>query len=168
MDVKEKLINKTRKIFLIEYLAIAAILLVIGFLKLFNVIPYNEQRVLVYNIITLIGTAWIFFDLGWFIVSKKKRERNDLIDKIFPFIAAIFLLVFDILVLAKIRYDADFIKYSISSVLIYAGIVSLAMGIYRYFKPSKMIMLAIEEEYQNKIQALSEQKEENKEESTEK
>ena len=97
----------------------------IGFLRLFDVIPYSDKRLLIYNIITLLGVAYVLFDTTWYLVSKKKRAKSDLIDKIFPIIAAIYLLVFDILVLTKINTELNFIKYSISAVLLYAGAVSL-------------------------------------------
>ena len=158
MDLKEKIFKKNKTIFLLEYLVIAVVLLLVGFLRLFDVIPYSDKRLLVYNIVTLIGVAYVFFDTTWYIVSKKKRERSDLIDKIFPLIAAIYLLVFDILVLAKINTELNFIKYSISIVLLCAGAVSLFLGIYHHYKPSKMLLEVVEEEYQEK---LKEQEEEN-------
>lgn len=166
MNDKEKLLKKTKLIFFLEYIAIAVVLFVIGFLRLFDVIPYSDKRLLAYNIITLIGVAYVLFDTTWYIVSKKKRAKSDLIDKIFPLIAAIYLLVFDILVLAKINTELNFIKYSISAVLLYAGAVSLFLGIYHHFKPSKMLLEAVEEEYQQKLKEQEENKkatEDNKE-----
>lgn len=146
MDNNEKTVKKVKLIFLLEYIAISVILFTVGFLRLFGVIPNDEKRLLVYNILTLVGVAYIAFDSIWFAISKKKRERSDLIDKIFPIPLAIFLLVFDILVLAKINATEEFVKYSISSVLIYAGAFSLFLGIYHHFKPSKLVLQAIEEE----------------------
>ena len=157
MDLKEKIFKKNKTIFLLEYLVIAVVLLLVGFLRLFDVIPYSDKRLLVYNIVTLIGVAYVFFDTTWYIVSKKKRERSDLIDKIFPLIAAIYLLVFDILVLAKINTELNFIKYSISIVLLCAGAVSLFLGIYHHYKPSKMLLEAVEEEYQEKLKEQEEE-----------
>ena len=156
---KEKLTKKYKLIFLVEYLLISAILLTIGLLKVFNVIEYNDKRLLVYNIITLIGVAYITFDLVWNLVSKKKRESLCIIDKVFPGIAALYLLVFDILVLGKFYTNLEFIKYSIGAVLIYAGSVSLGLGIYHHFKPSKQILEAIDEAYEEK---LKEQEEDSK------
>ena len=157
MDEKEKLLKKTKLIFLIEYLVIALILITIGLLRIFDVIPYDSNRLLVYNIITLIAVAYIYFDTTWFIVSKKKRERSDLVDKIFPIPVALFLTVFDILVLAKIVINTDFFKYSISSVLLYVGLGCLFLGIYHHYKPSKMLLLAVEEEYAEKLKEIEEQ-----------
>ena len=157
MTSKEQLIKKYKLIFFLEYMAIGVILLTVGFLKIFDIIPYNESRLLLYNIITLVGVAYLLFDLVFSLSITKRRVRFSLIDKIFPLIAAIYLLVFDILVLAKINTDMMFIKYSIGAVLIYAGTVSLILGVYHHFKPSRQLLDAIEEEYQEKL--LEEQEE---------
>lgn len=149
---KEKLLKKTKAIFFIEYLAIAAILLTVGLLRLFDIIPYSERRLLIYNILTLIGAAWIFFDFTWFLVSKTKRAKNDLIDKIFPVPLAIFLVVFDILTLAKLIQDISFAKYCIVGVLMYATAMAIFLGVYHFQKPSKMLIAAVEEEYQKMLE----------------
>ena len=149
---KEKLLKKTKLIFFIEYLAIAAILLIIGLLRIFDIIPYNEKRLLAYNIITLVGAAYIFFEFTWFLLSKKKREKNDLIDKIFPVPLAIFLVIFDIMVLSKYIEDINFIKYCISGVILYAAAMSIFLGVYHYQKPSKMLLATVEEEYQKMLE----------------
>ena len=149
---KERLLKKTKIIFFIEYLAIAAILLTVGLLRIFDIIPYNEKRLLAYNIITLVGAAYIFFEFTWFLLSKKKRERNDLIDKIFPVPLAIFLVIFDIMVLAKFIEDINFIKYCISGVILYAAAMSIFLGVYHFQKPSKMLIATVEEEYQKMLE----------------
>ena len=157
MNDKEKILKKTKLIFLLEYIVIALILGVVGFLRLFDVIPYNDKRLLAYNIITLIGVAYIIFETIWYIVSKKKRERSDLIDKILPIPLALFLLVFDILVLAKVLVDINIIKYCISGVLLYGTAFALFLGIYHHIKPSKMVLESVEEEYLEKQKELAEQ-----------
>lgn len=158
MPDKEKLFKKYKLIFFIEYLAIFAILALVGFLRLFNVMKYSETRLLIYNIITLIGVAYIIFDLFWNLRPKKRKDFS-LIDKLPPLFIAAFLLVFDILVLSKIVTDSNFIKYSVCAVLFTAGLYSLFMGIYHYKKPQKMLYEAVEEVYQ---EALKEYEEENK------
>lgn len=158
MPDKEKLFKKYKLIFFIEYLAIFAILALVGFLRLFNVMEYSETRLLIYNIITLVGVAYIIFDLFWNLRPKKRKDFS-LIDKLPPLFIAAFLLVFDILVLSKIVTDPKFIKYSVCAVLFTAGLYSLFMGIYHYKKPQKMLYEAVEEAYQK---ALKEYKEENK------
>lgn len=158
MNDKEKLLKKTKIIFFIEYLAIAAVLLVIGLLRIFDIIPYNPQRLLAYNIITLVGVAYVFFDFTWFLASKKRRLKSDLIDKILPVPLAIFLLVFDIMVLAKQITDLNFIKYCIAGVLMYGASIAIFLGIYHFIKPSKMLIAAVEEEYVEKLKESEEEK----------
>lgn len=158
MPDKEKLLKKYKLIFFIEYLAIFAILALVGFLRLFNVMEYSETRLLIYNIITLVGVAYIIFDLYWNLRPKKRKEFSP-VDKIPPLFIAAFLLAFDILVLSKTVTDPNFIKYSVCVVLFTAGLYSLFMGIYHYKKPQKMLYEAVEEAYQ---EALKEYEEENK------
>lgn len=158
MPDKEKLFKKYKLIFLVEYIAIFAILALVGFLRLFNVMKYSETRLLIYNIITLVGVAYIIFDLFWNLRPKKRKDFS-LIDKLPPLFIAAFLLVFDILVLSKIVTNQNFIQYSVCAVLFSAGLYSLFMGIYHYKKPQKMLYEAVEEAYQ---EALKEYEEENK------
>lgn len=156
MPNKEKMFKKYKLIFSIEYLVIALVLLVIGFLKIFGVLGYNADRVLVYNIITLIGVAYIIFDLIFNLASKKRRDKMCVIDKILPGILAIYLIVFDVLVLAKIKNDELFIQYSVGAVLLYAGSVASFLGIYHYFKPSIQIYEAVDEIYEAKVKEFEE------------
>ena len=154
---KEQMLKKYKRIFSIEYLVIATILLVIGFLKIFGILGYNPERVLVYNIITLIGVAYIIFDLVFNLASKKRRAKMCVIDKVFPCLLAIYLIAFDILVLAKIKDDELFIQYSIGAVLLYAGCFSTFLGIYHYFKPSQQIYDVVDEIYEAKLKELEEE-----------
>ena len=154
---KEKFFKKYTMIFFVEYLVVALVLLVVGFLKVFDIIKYNPNRLLAYNIITLIGVAYIFFDFFFNILSKTRRAKVSILDKVLPLIVAIYLLVFDILVLAKINQDLNFIKYSIGAVLLYAGSFALFSGIYHLFKPTIQIKEAIEEAYEEKLKELEEE-----------
>ncbi len=156
MADKEKLTKKYQKIFLLEYIAIFAVLVLIGFLRAFNVMKYSETRLLVYNIITLIGVAYIIFDLYWNLRPNKRKDFS-LIDKIPPLFIAAFLLVFDILVLSKTVTDPYFIKYSVCAVLFTAGTYSLCMGVYHYKHPQKALIEAVEEAY---LEALKEEEDE--------
>ena len=153
---KEKLFKKYRLIFFIEYIAFAVILLLIGFLRMFDIIEYSEKRLMAYNIITLIGVAYIIFDLCWNL-RKSKRADFSLIDKLPPVFLGAFLLTFDILVLSKVVTDLSFIKYCISGVLLYAGCYAAILGIYHFYKPQKAVLEAVEEAYQAKLQELEEE-----------
>ena len=156
MVSKEKLLNKYKKIFFLEYLAIAAVLILIGFLRLFNVMEFSETRLLVYNIITLVGVAYLIFDLIWNLRPAKRRDFS-LIDKLPPLLIGMFLLVFDILTLSKILVDIVIIKYCIVAVLLAAGCYAIFMGFYHYKKPQKMLYEAVEEAYQAALEEEAEE-----------
>ncbi len=155
---KEALLKKTKRIFLIEFLVIAVVLYVIGFLRLFDVIPYSANRLLAYNIITLVGFAYIYFDFFFSLLKKSRREKTCFLDKTLSMIAATYLVVFDILVLAKIVTDASFIKYSVCSVILYAASVSLFLGVYHHFKPTYQVLEAVDEQYDAMVKAEEEEK----------
>lgn len=144
---KEKLFKKYQRMFFLEYLIIALILFAVGFLRLFDVLAFSSTRLLVYNIITLVGVAYIIFDLFWNL-RKDKRAYFSPVDKIPPLVLAMFLLVFDILTLSKIIIDTEVIKYCVVAVLFYAGAFACFMGFYHYKKPQKMVLDTIEEAYQ--------------------
>ena len=163
---KEKLFKKYQRIFLLEYIAIFAVLVLVGFLRLFDVMKYSETRLLVYNIITLIGVAYIIFDLCWNLRASKRKDFSP-VDKIPPLFLAAFLLTFDILVLSKSVTDPNFIKYSVVAVLFSAGCYSLFMGIYHYKKPQKMLIEAVEEAYQETLKEEQEEAKKNEENKTE-
>ena len=155
---KEKLTKKTKLIFLVEFLILAAVLYVIGFLRMCDVIPYSANRLLAYNIITLVGFAYIYFDFFFSLFKKSRRAKTCFLDKTLSMIVATYLVVFDILVLSKTYTDPSFIKYSTSAVMIYAASISLFMGIYHHFKPTQQVLDAIEEQYNALVEAENEEK----------
>lgn len=159
---KEVLFKKTKRIFLIEFIVISLVLFVIGFLRLFDVIPYSANRLLAYNIITLIGFAYIYFDFFFSLLKKRRRVKTCFLDKTISMIAATYLVIFDILVLAKINTDQTFIKYSVCAVILYAATTSMFLGIYHYFKPTQQVIDVVEEQYDALIKEEQEkQKSEN-------
>ena len=162
MADKNKILKRTKLIFLVEFLVISAVLFVIGFLRLFGVIPFSANRLLAYNIITLIGGAYVYFDFFFSLLKKSRRAKTCFLDKILSLIIATYLLVFDILVLSKVVVDQDFIKYFVSAVLLYAACMSLFMGIYHHFKPTQQVLDAVEEQYQAYLQAEREEQEKQK------
>ena len=132
MADKNKIIKRTKFIFLVEFLIISAVLYVIGFLRLFDVIPYSANRLLAYNIITLIGFAYIYFDFFFSLLKESRRVQTCFLDKALAMIAATYLAVFDILVLAKVTTNMVYIKYSTCAVILYAASMSLFLGIYHH------------------------------------
>ena len=149
---KNAILKKTIRIFTIEYLLIAAVTLVIGLLRILDVMKYSERRLLIYNILTLVGVAYIIFDLVFNLIKEKRRKKICWVDKGFAIVAAIYLLTFDILVLGKFLTDLNVIKYMVGAVLLYASAMSLFLGIYHYKYPTAQILDVVEEEYKQKVE----------------
>lgn len=145
MADEQKIIKRTKLIFLAEYIFIGLVLLTLGLLRILDVIPFNSTRLLVYNIITTVGAAYLIFDFIWVIVSKKKKEKACMLDKILTLIPGLYLVVFNIICFAKLYDSLGFYQYSVGAVLLYAGLASLFMGIYHHYRPTKQILEAIDE-----------------------
>ena len=159
MVEKEKILKKTRIIFLVEYLVVSSVILTLGILKLTGVIDYNPKRLLAYNIITLIGGALVVADFLWAILSKKRRQKVSLMDKFIVLPVGLYLIMFNIFCLSPYPVSIAYTKYSIGTTLTTVGLTQLFIGIYHFFKPSKQILEAVDQEYEAK---LKEQEEESK------
>ncbi len=146
--MKKKMSNET-KIKLIysgELVVIALIILVISILKFTGVMPTKQTRLLVYNIISLIGFVWIVVDFVWSIASKKRRQKTCFLDKFLMLPAGLYILFFDIMCFAKFfTYEEAIVQYSIAGILMYLAVIELFMAVYHWFKPVPQILEAIEE-----------------------
>ena len=139
--------KKIRITFLLEYVILAIVALVVGVLKMAGVIPTKPTRLLIYNIISIVGAAYFIIEIVWYFLSEKKRQRTDLLDKLIVLPVLLYLLAFDIycfIYYGKPMWDI-FVTMSIGSALTYVGLVYIFLGIYRYKHPSKMILEAIKE-----------------------
>ena len=173
MADKEKILKKTRIIILVEYLIISAVIYTLGILKFLDIIKTNFNRLLAYNIITTVFALYLLFEFFWYLFSKKKRAKDDAIDRILPVPGACYMLVFAILCYIndyKGVIDYHLVKYSVGAIMLYMATGSLTLGIYHFIKPGRQMLEAVEEEYEKKLQEESEekakleaQKEENKE-----
>ena len=167
MADKELILKKTKRIFLIEYLLISVVAFTLGFLKMFGIIGNSATRLLVYNILTTVGFAYILFDLSLCLFKKEKRAKTCFIDRILTLIVGLYLIVFDIMCYINRNIDLVFVKYSIASVLLYAGCISMFMGIYHHFKPTAQLYEVVEEEYQETLEEEAKEKEKTDKESGE-
>ena len=173
MKKKLSLETKTKLIYSLELIIIALVLIVFAVLKLTGVIPTKPTRLLIYNIITTVGGAYFIFDFIWVLVSKKKRAKSSLLDKILMLPGSFYLIAFDIICFidkAKgVETDNQFVVISISSVFLYIAAVYLFQGIYHFYHPIPMLEQAIEEALEEeKNKELEEQEaQENKEETPE-
>ena len=157
--MEKKKLSEETKIKLIycgELAIIALIVIVIGALKLAGVIATKPTRLLIYNIITTLGGAWLITDLIWALVSPKRRAKSCLLDKFMTLPVGLYLLVFDVICfIDKIKGVATndlLVKLSVGVVLLYIGAVYIFQAIYHYFKPVPQMLEAIEEAKQIAIE----------------
>ena len=113
----------------------AVIFLVLGFLKSFGVMTYNETRRIIFNWITLFGALWPITDLIWALASKNRRKRVCLMDKFLVIPLPIFLITFDLISLIAKPTDTNFYVFSIAAAFFYVSAIYLFQSIYHYFNP---------------------------------
>jgi len=155
-----------------EMILIAIAFLVLGFLRLFEVIKSSEIRGHIFNIITAVGGAWVLTDFIWSTVSKKRREKVTYLDKCLNLVMSLAVLAFDIYCFIhwadfkNEEFMQGFFRIGISVVFFAIFTNYTFQGIYHYFKPTKQLLAAVAYDEEQKRLALEEAK--NKEEKTEK
>ena len=149
-EEKASLLKKSELIYSGELLAFSVVFLVIGFLKFFGVINTDPLRTTIIAFITILGSCWIIIDFIWTLVSKKRRAKNPLIDKILVLPIAFYVITFDILCfvnwLDRLEWGVDFYRIGFSVVLFYAAAVYIFQAIYHYFVIHPLILETLEEE----------------------
>ncbi len=118
----------------IELIIFSIVFLVLGILKMTQVIGYDEKRRLIFNYITLAGCGFGIGDFIWFCFSKRRRARNFLPDKIAILVLAFYMITYDIICLVK-NPDGATTNIMLGAALIYVACVYMFQGIYHYFKP---------------------------------
>jgi len=146
MKTKMPLDKKVRIIFLAEFCGIGLVFLILGILRLTGVMQYNETRRIVFNWITIFGGTWGIVDFVWVLVSKKRRKKNCVLDKVLNLIVGIYILIFDIFCFTNTITEPTMFNLLIGIAFIYMFLSLSFQGIYHYFKPTPMIKEAIEEE----------------------
>ena len=144
-----------------ELMLFVVIFLVLGILKLLNVMKPNATRTLVFNWITIFGGAWIIIDLIWMIFSKKRRKKNCLLDKILNLPIGIALIILDIICFIKYPGDNVYNLFT-GSIFVYIAIDYCFQSIYHYFKPLPSIVTAYQEELKEKEKEKKNENEEEK------
>lgn len=143
------LIKKAKLIYSGELLIFAAIFLAVGFLKVFGVIPNGDTKLLIYNIITILGGIWFIIDLIWSLASPKRRLKVSLVDKFIMIPMSLYILVFDIICIVQrisgIAYNDDFIRITIACIFFYVTLVYIFQAIYHYYKPVPMMQKYFEQ-----------------------
>lgn len=152
--------TKIKLVYSGELMIFAIAFLVLGILKITGVMGYDATRRTVFNYITICGGTWILVDLIWTIVSKKKRAKNCLLDKILNAPLGIYLITFDIICFAKPEMDTSFYVYGIGVVFFYITVNYGFQSVYHFFHPLPSLMEEIEKAKQaEQEQELEETKE---------
>ena len=165
--------TKVKLIYCGELALIAIVVIVIGALKLSGIIATNPTRLLIYNIITTLGGAWLITDLIWALASPKRKAKVCLMDKFMVLPVGLYLLVFDTLCfidkIKGVETNDLLVRLSVGIVLLYIGVVYIFQAVYHYFRPIPQMLEAIEEAKQLALEKeLEEQKNaENEEEKVE-
>lgn len=129
-----------------EYLIISIVFLVLGILKLADVYKSSDVRGHIFNIITLIGGLWATFDFFWSTFSMKRREKVTYLDKVIAFPLGLFLIVYNLISLIIWDNVAQWYRYGIGFVFIYAFLMLSFMAVYHWFYPTKALLEIIKEE----------------------
>ena len=157
MMAKEKMSaeKKMKLVYSGEILLFAVIFIVMATLEITGVVGKREIMMIIFNWVTLFGGAWLIADFIWLLFSKKRRERNALIDKILVVPAGIYLITFDILCLSQQPFvTMEFRRLMMAIVFYYFGAVYIFQAIYHWFKPIPGLLAALEEDKQQEEQPI--------------
>lgn len=141
--MKKKLddLTKAKLIYSIELAAFAVVFLIVGILKITNVIP-NKTGLLttIFSIVTLGGGIWIIIDFIWALASKKRRKRICLIDKILVLPVALYMIGIDIYYLFIPGANIQLRSILIAIVFFYIAAIYVFQAIYHFYKPLPAIL----------------------------
>ena len=162
MKQKMSVETKMKLVYSGELIIIALIALVLGILKITGIIDTRPTRLLVYNIISFVGAAYMLFDYVWMFVSKKHRSKACLMDKLTLIPLMSYLFYFDIVCFIdkanSLETSNDFVKYSIGAILIYVAAIYIFQGIYHFKYPTPQVIEMIQETNTQLEQAELEEK----------
>lgn len=126
-------LTKAKLIYTIELVVFSIIFLVIGILNIIGVIVLKDWRITVVLYLTAIGGFIGLGDLIWVILSKKRRAKNSLLDKILIVPVGLFLSPLSIYQLAT--GTSSFLPWQIGSALCYFSLVYIVEAIYHWKHP---------------------------------
>ena len=126
MIVDMKKLDKETKYKLVysgELALFAVVFLVFAILKFTRVMGYNETRRIIFNYVTLVGSAWGITDFVWAVCSKKRRAKVSLLDKALVLPLVIFIITFDLISLIAKPVDENFYIYMIGGAFSYITVI---------------------------------------------
>ena len=129
-------LTKMKLIYSGELFLFAIVGAVLGTLFIVDVIHVKDWKKWVFTILTLIGGIYFVVDLIWSIVSKKKRKKVSLFDKITLAPSGLTLFCLDIYALINLIKDptwtganGNFFRYEIGIALCYIAIIYIATSV---------------------------------------
>ena len=138
-------LTKAKLIYSGELMIFAIAFLVIAILKFTLVIPYNELRHTILNWITVFGSTWVVIDFLWALLSKKRRPRISLVDKILHLPAGIYIFAFDLYCLIAKPTDPIVLQCCFPIVLSYLALCYGFESVYHFYHPIPGLMDAVVE-----------------------
>ncbi|MGM9813717.1 MAG: hypothetical protein ACI32C_02260 [Candidatus Enteromonas sp.] len=138
-----------------ELLAFSVLFLVLGSLFVADVISVADWKRWVFSILTFVGGLWLMIDFVWTLVSKKRRAKQCLLDKIMVFPMALAVFVFDLIAFISGWLQTEeglvYFRFAIGIALLYYGVIYVFQGFYHYKHPVPMLLEAIEEEKREEV-----------------
>ena len=136
--MKKKLdtLTKAKLIYSGELLLFAIAFLVLAILEFTQVIKISDRHHMIFNWVTIFGGSWLIADFLWALLSKKRRKRVALLDKIIHLPLAVYLISFDLFCLITKPTNQLVFQYGIPSAISYLFVCYTFEGIYHFFFPA--------------------------------
>lgn len=146
-----KEIKKVKLIYTIELAIICVVFLTIAILELTGALTISERHHIIFNFVTLAGGTWLIVDFIWTLKSKKRREKNSMLDKALALPLGIYLITFDIICLVNwnaLPYEAYL--YGMTSAFFYIVLIYGFEAIYHYKHPLVSLVQAALQDLEDK------------------
>lgn len=127
--------TKTLLIYSGELLIFSLVFLALGILVLTKVFYLSELRQQIFTWVTLFGGLVTLGDFLWVLLSKKRRKKSSLIDKILVAPVGLGLFVADLTALIMGNMPYEFYQFAMGGVFCYLGLVYAFEGVFHYFHP---------------------------------
>lgn len=135
--------EKARLIYTLELAFFTVVFVVLGVLFIVGIIPVADWKRIAFTYLTLAGGTWLTIDFIWALLSKKRRAKVSMIDKILIFPVGLALVGFDIYALVIGIVHSNEISETFIRVyqlvigidMLYLASVYTFEAIYHWFKP---------------------------------
>ena len=151
MKKKLDIVTKAKLIYSGELALFAIAFLVLAILEFTQVIKISTRHHLIFNWVTLAGGTWLIADFLWALLSKKRRKRVALLDKIIHLPLGIYLISFDLFCLISQTQEQAVFQYGIPCALSYLFVCYTFEAIYHFFVPVPGLLDIKEEDNNNNV-----------------